>query len=112
VRANSQATCSPDSWPELGNGGGSPARGPRRRERLASKAWVLLSAPRRRARSDLFGSLALAPGKSDPPQRVEPQEGATVEADRLIPTDSATPGGKDLRCAVFIAVVARARMSE
>jgi hypothetical protein len=75
VRASSQATCSPDSWPELGNGGGSPARGPRRREHLASKAWVLLSAPRRRARSDLFGSLALAPGKSDPPQRVEPQEG-------------------------------------
>jgi hypothetical protein len=58
------------------------------------------------------GRLPWSPGKSDPPQRVEPQERATVEANRLIPTDSATPGGKDLRCAVFIAVVARARMSE
>jgi gluconate 2-dehydrogenase gamma chain len=98
--------------PRLDNGRDPPASGLTRRELLASTAVVLLLAPTAAHAAIISGRLPWTPGKSDPPQPVEPgpwryftaQEGATVEAlvDHLIPADSATPGGKDAGCAVFI----------
>jgi gluconate 2-dehydrogenase gamma chain len=61
----------------------------------------------------IMGELPWQDGRADPPTQVgvgpswlffTPQEAAAVEAmaDRLIPPDPETPGGKDAGCAVFI----------
>ncbi len=60
----------------------------------------------------LHGGRPWMPNSGEPPERVfagpwrffTPEEGATVEAlaDRLIPPDPVTPGGRDAGCAVFI----------
>ena len=82
-----------------------------RRELLASAA--LLLGGRVIAHADtLAGGFPWRPFAGSPPQPVEPggwlfftpTEAATVEAlaDRLIPPDPETPGGKDSGCAVFI----------
>jgi gluconate 2-dehydrogenase gamma chain len=82
-----------------------------RRDFLASTAIFLLSAAAARG-SVLSGHLPWLPNAGDPPEPVKPgpwlffssDEGRAVEAiaDRIIPPDSDTPGGKDSGCAVFI----------
>jgi gluconate 2-dehydrogenase gamma chain len=83
-----------------------------RRHLLATTAVALFVLPRGTLGSTVRGALPWEPGKSDPPKPVvpgpwlyfTPAEGAMVEAlaDRLIPPDPDTPGGKDTGCAVFI----------
>jgi gluconate 2-dehydrogenase gamma chain len=83
----------------------------RRRDLLASTAFLLLSAPVARAALN-SGSLPWEPYAGDPPTPVRPggwqyftaAEARAVEAiaDRIIPPDPQTPGGKDAGCAVFI----------
>lgn len=83
----------------------------RRRELLATSAFILLGGSFARA-GILQGSLPWTPGAGTPPQPVYPgpwhffttSEGRAIEAivDRLIPPDSETPGGKDSGCATFI----------
>lgn len=82
-----------------------------RRRLLGSSAVVLLASGVARA-TIVKGGLPWKPGAADPPALVTtegwryftPQEGALVEAfvDRLIPSDSLSPGGKESGCAVFI----------
>jgi len=83
-----------------------------RRQLLATTAVALVILPHSALGSIIRGALPWEPGKSDPPKQVmpgpwvyfTPAEGAMVEAlaDRLIPPDPETPGGKDIGCAVFI----------
>ena len=83
----------------------------RRRELLAGTAAFFLSVGRSRA-SAISGALPWAPNAGNPPTPVRPgpwlfftgAEGRGMEAiaDRIIPPDPETPGGKDAGCAVFI----------
>lgn len=78
---------------------------------MAGTAILLLSAASARA-AIVAGQLPWTPNAGDPPARVNPgpwlfftgPEGETIEAiaDRIIPPDPETPGGKDAGCAVFI----------
>ncbi len=82
-----------------------------RRDLLASTAVLLLSASFSKA-AIISGQLPWEPYAGDPPTPVQPgpwhfftaAEGRTVEAlaDRIIPPDPDTPGGKDAGCAVYI----------
>lgn len=83
----------------------------RRRDLLAGTAVLFLGASESRA-SAIFGALPWAPNAGNPPVPVKPGpwlfftgvEGRAMEAlaDRIIPPDPETPGGKDSDCAVFI----------
>jgi gluconate 2-dehydrogenase gamma chain len=83
----------------------------RRRELLAGTAVFLLSATRGRA-TVILDRLPWVPNAGNPPPRVAlgpwlfftAPEGRAMEAiaDRIIPPDPQTPGGKDCGCAVFI----------
>jgi gluconate 2-dehydrogenase gamma chain len=83
----------------------------RRRDFLASTALLLLSAAGARA-SILAGQLPWEPNAGNPPTPAKPgpwvyfkgAEGRAVEAiaDRIIPSDPQTPGGKDAGCAVYV----------
>jgi gluconate 2-dehydrogenase gamma chain len=83
----------------------------RRRDLLAGTALVLLDS-RLAPGSVVAGQLPWRPDAGDPPQPVAAgpwqfftaNEAAMVEviADRIIPADPQTPGGKDSGCAVFI----------
>jgi gluconate 2-dehydrogenase gamma chain len=91
----------------------SPAVGPvvGRREVLAGTATLLLTTPATRARA-ILGQLPWAPNAGNPPVPIKPgawlffnsAEAAALEAiaDRIIPPDPQTPGGKDAGCAVFV----------
>src|SRR5689334_8681255 len=82
-----------------------------RRDLLASTAVLLLSASFSKA-GIISGQLPWEPFAGDPPVPVRPgpwvfftaDEGRTVEAlaDRIIPADPETAGGKDAGCAVYI----------
>ena len=82
-----------------------------RRDLLASTAVLLLGVSAARAEM-YFGQLPWEPYAGDPPVPVQPgpwhfftaAENRTVEAiaDRIIPPDPKTPGGKDAGCAVFL----------
>ena len=81
-----------------------------RRELLGSAAALIVVATA--ARAQTMTALPWRPDAGSPPQPVKPgpwvffdaNEAAAVEAlaDRLIPPDSDTPGGKDAGCAVFV----------
>jgi gluconate 2-dehydrogenase gamma chain len=83
-----------------------------RRHLLASTAVAFLILPRASWAGVIRSALPWDPDASDPPKRVmpgpwqffSPAEGSAVEAlaDRLIPPDPETPGGKDAGCAVFL----------
>jgi gluconate 2-dehydrogenase gamma chain len=82
-----------------------------RRELLAGVAWLALSGAAAHA-GLISGRLPWEPNAGHPPDPVRPgrwiyftgQEGAAVEAlaDRIIPPDPGTPGGKDSGCAVYL----------
>jgi gluconate 2-dehydrogenase gamma chain len=82
-----------------------------RRDLLAGTALLLLSAAGARA-SVISGKLPWAPNAGNPPIPVKPgpwlffnnAEGRAIEAiaDRIIPPDPQTPGGKDSGCAVYV----------
>jgi gluconate 2-dehydrogenase gamma chain len=82
-----------------------------RRELLASAAWLFAGAAVAHA-SAIAGRLPWHPNAGMPPPPVRPgpwlyfsaDEAAAVEAlaDRIIPPDPQTPGGKDAGCAVFV----------
>jgi len=82
-----------------------------RRELLSGTATLLLGAPAARA-GVILGELPWWPNAGAPPAAAEPgpwlffnsAEGAALEAlaDRIIPPDPQTPGGKDAGCAVFL----------
>ena len=82
-----------------------------RRDVLIGSALVLLGEAAARA-GIIEGHLPWRPGSGSPPTTVEPgpwifftpAESLTVEAlaDRIIPPDPQTPGGKDAGCAVFL----------
>lgn len=82
-----------------------------RRELLASTAWLLAGVGVARA-SVIIGQLPWAPNAGSPPALARPgdwhfftaDEAHTVEAlaDRIIPSDPDTPGGKDAGCAVYV----------
>jgi gluconate 2-dehydrogenase gamma chain len=83
----------------------------RRRELLAGSALFILSGLSSRAAA-LMNKLPWEPDAGDPPSPIRPgpwhfftdAEGRAIEAiaDRFIPPDSQTPGGKDAGCAVFV----------
>jgi gluconate 2-dehydrogenase gamma chain len=83
----------------------------RRRDLLAGTALFVLSGVAARA-AVLHGALPWEPNAGDPPPVVKPgpwhffngDEGRAVEAiaDRIIPPDPKTPGGKDAGCAVYL----------
>src|SRR5882757_5602126 len=83
----------------------------RRRELLAGTALLLLTGFASRA-AVVQGQLPWAPNAGNPPVPARPgpwafftgAEGRAVEAmaDRIIPPDPQTPGGKDAGCAVFV----------
>jgi gluconate 2-dehydrogenase gamma chain len=83
----------------------------RRRDLLAGTAVFLLGVSQSRA-SAISGVLPWAPNAGTPPTPVSPgpwlfftgAEGRAMEAiaDRIIPSDPETPGGKDSGCVVFI----------
>lgn len=83
----------------------------KRRDLLASTAAFFFGVSTARA-AVYFGQLPWEPYAGDPPVPVQPgpwlfftaAEGRAVEAiaDRIIPPDSKTPGGKDAGCAVFL----------
>ena len=83
----------------------------RRRELLATAAWLAVGTVIAHA-TTISGSLPWHPNAGHPPIKVRPgpwqyfslDEADTVEAiaDRLIPPDPQTPGGKDAGCGVFI----------
>jgi gluconate 2-dehydrogenase gamma chain len=82
-----------------------------RRELLSGTATLLLGVPAAHA-GTIFGELPWWPNAGDPPTAVGPgpwwcfnsAEGAAIEAlaDRIIPPDPQTPGGKDAGCAIFL----------
>ena len=82
-----------------------------RRELLAGAAYFALGASRAGA-TVIFDHLPWTPNAGNPPTAAAlgpwlfftGEEGRTVEAlaDRIIPPDAKTPGGKDSGCAVFI----------
>jgi gluconate 2-dehydrogenase gamma chain len=82
-----------------------------RRDFLITTAILLISAPAARA-GTIAGQLPWAPNAGAPPQRVRPgpwlfftsSEAEAMEAiaDRIIPPDPQTPGGKDAGCVVFL----------
>jgi len=82
----------------------------RRRDLLAGTALFVLAGAARAA--VLHGALPWEANAGDPPPVVKPgpwhffngDEGRAVEAiaDRIIPPDPATPGGKDAGCAVYL----------
>ncbi len=82
-----------------------------RRELLATAAWFVVGAAAARA-SVITGHLPWYPEAGNPPTPVRPgpwhfftaDEAAAVEAlaDRIIPPDPQTPGGKDSGCAVYL----------
>src|SRR3979411_3350725 len=84
----------------------------RRRGLLAGTALLLLTGFASRA-AVVQGQLPWAPNAGNPPVPARPgpwafftgAEGRAVEAmaDRIIPPDPQTPGGKDAGCAVFVA---------
>src|SRR5579862_5521644 len=83
----------------------------RRRDLLSGAALTLVGGVAARA-GIVRGELPWQPDAASPPPRFEPgpwqfftpEEVATIEAlaDRIIPPDPQTPGGKDAGCAVFI----------
>jgi gluconate 2-dehydrogenase gamma chain len=83
----------------------------RRRDLLASTAALLATTAVAKAEL-IFGALPWLPNAGHPPEQVNlgpwlfftAAEAATIEAiaDRLIPPDPQTPGGKDAGCAVFV----------
>src|ERR1700722_6199327 len=83
----------------------------KRRDFLAGTALLVLSTMNGRA-AVISGALPWTPNAGSPPDRVRPgpwhyftsDEGRAVEAlaDRIIPPDPQTPGGKDCGCAVFL----------
>jgi gluconate 2-dehydrogenase gamma chain len=83
----------------------------RRRDLLASTALLAGSGMFAKAET-LAGALPWRPGAGAPPEAVTPEgwnyfsdaEGAAMEplADRIIPPDADTPGGKDAGCAIFV----------
>src|ERR1700757_3637502 len=83
----------------------------RRRDFLAGTAILVLGTMNSRA-TVISGGLPWTPNAGSPPVPVRPgpwhyftsDEGRAVEAlaDRIIPSDPQTPGGKDSGCAVFI----------
>src|ERR1700730_13083840 len=83
----------------------------KRRDFLAGTALLVLSTMNSRA-AVISGGLPWMPNGGSPPDRVRPgpwhyftsDEGRAVEAlaDRIIPPDPQTPGGKDCGCAVFL----------
>jgi gluconate 2-dehydrogenase gamma chain len=83
----------------------------RRRELLAGTASFLLGMSQSRA-AVIFDHLPWAPNAGNPPTPAKPgpwlfftgPEGRAMEAiaDRIIPPDPQTPGGKDAGCAVFL----------
>jgi gluconate 2-dehydrogenase gamma chain len=85
---------------------------PHRRALLASTVAVLVASVTDAGAEAVRGSLPWSPDAGNPPRVVQPgpwqyftpEEGVIVEAlvDRLIPSDSETPGGKDAGVAVFI----------
>jgi gluconate 2-dehydrogenase gamma chain len=82
-----------------------------RRELLAGAAYFALTASRSSA-TVIFDHLPWTPNAGNPPSAAQlgawlfftGDEGRTIEAlaDRIIPPDSETPGGKDSGCAVFL----------
>jgi gluconate 2-dehydrogenase gamma chain len=84
----------------------------RRRDLLASAAWLMAGTVSVRAASLFDGGLPWTPNAGDPPIPVKlgpwlyftAPEAAAVEAlaDRIIPPDPQTPGGKDAGCAVYL----------
>ena len=82
-----------------------------RRQLLATAAWFVAGTAVARA-SVIAGRLPWHPNAGDPPPPVRPgpwiyfsaDEAAAVEAiaDRMIPPDPQTPGGKDSGCGVYI----------
>src|SRR5512146_2327799 len=82
-----------------------------RRKLLASAAWLASSSLVAHA-TTISGALPWHPNGGHPPTQVRPgpwqyftlDEANAVEAiaDRLIPPDPNTPGGKDAGCGVFI----------
>src|SRR4051812_37559871 len=82
-----------------------------RRELLTSAAWLLLGTALSRAH-EIAGHLPWSPNAGNPPTPVRPgpwqffniDEANAIEAlaDRIIPPDSQTPGGKEAACAVYL----------
>jgi gluconate 2-dehydrogenase gamma chain len=82
-----------------------------RRELLAGAAYLLMGTSQSKA-TIIFKHLPWTPNAGSPPQPAKPgpwvfftgDEGRALEAlaDRIIPPDSETPGGKDAGCAVFV----------
>ncbi|CAM5332762.1 Gluconate 2-dehydrogenase subunit 3 OS=Afipia felis OX=1035 GN=BN961_00367 PE=4 SV=1 [Afipia felis] len=82
-----------------------------RRQLLASAAYIVASLSAARA-SPIMRHLPWSPNGGNPPKPFQPgpwhyftgAEGRTMEAiaDRIIPPDPDTPGGKDAGCAVFV----------
>ena len=83
----------------------------KRRDFLAGTAILVLSTMKSRA-TVISGGLPWTPNAGSPPVPIRPgpwhyftsDEGRAIEAlaDRIIPPDPQTPGGKDTGCAVFI----------
>jgi gluconate 2-dehydrogenase gamma chain len=83
----------------------------RRRDLLATAAWLAVSGLSAQARV-ISGGLPWMPNAGDPPEPARPgpwlyfnaDEARAVEAlaDRIIPPDPQTPGGKDSGCAVYL----------
>lgn len=82
-----------------------------RRQLLASAAYIVASLSAARA-SPIMRHLPWSPNGGNPPKPFQPgpwhyfsgAEGRAMEAiaDRIIPPDPDTPGGKDAGCAVFV----------
>jgi gluconate 2-dehydrogenase gamma chain len=82
-----------------------------RRELLAGAAYLLLGGISSKAEV-ISGALPWTPNAGNPPEPARPgpwlfftgDEGRALEAlaDRIIPPDAETPGGKDAGCAVFV----------
>jgi gluconate 2-dehydrogenase gamma chain len=82
-----------------------------RRQLLASAAYIVASLSAVRA-SPIMQHLPWTPNAGNPPKPIQPgpwhyftgAEGRAMEAiaDRIIPPDAETPGGKDAGCAVFV----------
>lgn len=86
-------------------------RGVHRRELLAGAAYLVFGASHAGA-TIISGQLPWTPDAGSPPAGAQPgpwvfftaEEGRTLEAlaDRIIPADPETPGGKEAGCAVFV----------